>query len=103
MPPPSDRQVLPGTIIAGKYRVERVLGTGGMGIVVAAVHVQLDERVAIKLLRAERAVTPQTAERALREARAAVKIQSPHVVRVLDVGALEDGSPFIVMERLEGC
>src|SRR3954447_9964023 len=93
----------PGTLIAGKYRVERVLGTGGMGVVVAAVHEQLDERVAIKLLRADRLAQKDAVERALREARAAVKIQSEHVVRVFDVGTLESGAPYIVMEYLAGC
>jgi serine/threonine-protein kinase len=93
----------PGTVLAGKYRVERVLGTGGMGVVVAALHEQLDERVAIKLLRADRLAQKDAVERALREARAAVKIQSDHVVRVFDVGTLENGSPYIVMEYLAGC
>jgi eukaryotic-like serine/threonine-protein kinase len=93
----------PGTVLAGKYRVERVLGTGGMGVVVAALHEQLDERVAIKLLRADRLAQADAVERALREARATVKIQSDHVVRVFDVGTLENGSPYIVMEYLAGC
>src|SRR5690349_2525964 len=93
----------PGTVLAGKYRVERVLGTGGMGVVVAALHEQLDERVAIKLLRADRLAQSDAVERALREARATVKIQSDHVVRVFDVGTLENGSPYIVMEYLAGC
>jgi len=92
-----------GSIVGGKYRVEQVLGTGGMGVVVAALHLQLDERVAIKLLRADRLKQPEAVERALREARAAVKIQSDHVARVFDVGTLDDGTPFIVMEYLAGC
>jgi serine/threonine-protein kinase len=93
----------PGTVLAGKYRVERVLGTGGMGVVVAALHEQLDERVAIKLLRADRLAQNEAVERALREARATVKIQSEHVVRVFDVGTLDTGAPYIVMEYLSGC
>ncbi|MBV8756987.1 MAG: serine/threonine protein kinase [Deltaproteobacteria bacterium] len=92
-----------GTLLAGKYRVERVLGTGGMGVVVAALHEQLDERVAIKLLRSDRLAQQEAVERALREARATVKIQSDHVVRVFDVGTLESGAPYIVMEYLSGC
>ncbi len=96
-------ETTPGTVLAGKYRVERVLGTGGMGVVVAALHEQLDERVAIKLLRADRLAQADAVERALREARATVKIQSDHVVRVFDVGTLDNGSPYIVMEYLAGC
>jgi tRNA A-37 threonylcarbamoyl transferase component Bud32 len=93
----------PGRVLAGKYRVERVLGTGGMGVVVAATHMSLDERVAIKLLLREHLERPGAAERVVREARAARKIDSDHVVRVFDVGTLEDGTPFIVMELLLGC
>jgi len=93
----------PGTILAGKYRVERVIGTGGMGVVVAAIHEQLEERVAVKLLRAERLAQQEACERVLREARATVRIQSDHVVRVFDVATLEDKTPYIVMEYLSGC
>lgn len=94
--------VLPGDVIVGKYRVERILGQGGMGIVVAAVHIHLDERVAIKLLRPEGAAKGEAAERFMREARAAVKIKSQHVAKVLDVGVMADGLPYMVMEYLEG-
>jgi len=94
--------VLPGDVIVGKYRVERILGQGGMGIVVAAVHIHLDERVAIKLLRPEGAAKGEAAERFMREARAAVKIKSQHVAKVLDVGVMADGRPYMVMEYLEG-
>ena len=92
----------PGTLLAGKYRVEGVLGTGGMGVVVAAHHEQLDQKVAIKLLLPEAAAHPEIVERFAREARAAAKIRGDHVARVIDVGALEDGSPYMVMEYLEG-
>jgi serine/threonine-protein kinase len=91
-----------GAVIAGKYRVERVIGKGGMGIVVAASQLALDRTVAIKLVRADCAEDPLAVERLLREARAAASITSEHVARVLDVGMLEDGVPFIVMEYLEG-
>ncbi len=94
--------VVPGQILAGKYRVERVLGVGGMGVVVAATHVHLDERVAIKFLLPEALESQDTIARFAREARAAVKIKNEHVARVSDVGALEDGSPYMVMEYLDG-
>ena len=92
----------PGTILAGKYRVERILGQGGMGVVVEARHIALDERVALKFLLPEYAQVPEAAQRFLREAKNAVKIKSEHVARVSDVGTLESGAPYMVMEYLEG-
>jgi serine/threonine-protein kinase len=92
----------PGEIFAEKYRIERVLGVGGMGYVLAATHLHLDQRVAIKMLLPDLARHPDTVARFLREGRAAVKIRSEHVGRVLDVGSHE-GTHFIVMEYLEGC
>ena len=87
----------------GKYVVERTIGHGGMGIVVAARHETLDEMVAIKLLHPKAAKDALQVERFVREARATVRIKSEHVVRVLDAGEEEStGSPFIVMELLEG-
>src|SRR5258706_13219354 len=91
-----------GEIPAGKYRVERVLGIGGMGVVVAAHPLALDKRVAIKFLLPEAATNAEVGARFAREARAAVKIESEHVARVIDVGALESGSPYMVMEYLVG-
>ncbi len=91
-----------GEMLAGKYRVERVLGSGGMGVVVAAVHVQLEQRVAIKFVRDEALGNTDAVQRFLREARAAVKLKSEHVAKVLDVGTLESGAPYMVMEYLEG-
>ncbi|MFO0587266.1 MAG: protein kinase [Polyangiaceae bacterium] len=92
----------PGTMLAGKYRVERVIGEGGMGVVVEAKHLALDERVAMKFLTAGYAQHPEATARFLREARAAVKIKSEHVARVSDVGTLESGAPYMVMELLQG-
>ncbi len=89
-------------MLAGKYRVERVLGSGGMGVVVAAVHVQLEQRVAIKFVRDEALGNVDAVQRFLREARAAVKLKSEHAAKVLDVGTLESGAPYMVMEYLEG-
>ena len=89
-----------GEVLAGKYRIERVLGRGGMGVVLAAKHLQLGQRVAIKLLLEN--ATQDIVSRFIREARAAVRLRSEHAARVLDVGDLPDGSPFMVMEYLEG-
>ncbi len=91
-----------GDVLAGKYRVERVLGAGGMGVVVAALHLELGQRVAIKFLRPEFVKHAEASARFIREARAAVRIQSEHVARVLDVGRLESNAPYLVMEYLEG-
>src|SRR5438105_15471402 len=89
-----------GEVLMGKYRVERVLGTGGMGAVVEAKHIQLDDRVAIKFLLASMAANEEIVTRFLREGRAAAKIRNEHVVRVFDVGTLENGAPYMVMEFL---
>jgi len=91
-----------GSVLAGKYRVTRILGEGGMGIVVEAIHLQLDDRVAIKFLRSEALGSQQIVARFAREARAAIRIKSEHVARVIDVGVLDDGAPYMVMEYLEG-
>jgi tRNA A-37 threonylcarbamoyl transferase component Bud32 len=91
-----------GQLLAGKYRVEQVLGVGGMGAVVAAHHLQLDTKVAIKFLLPQALANRDAVARFAREARAAVKIKSEHVARVLDVGTLENGAPYMVMEYLQG-
>ncbi len=101
--PPMSLPYPPGTVLAGKYRVERLLGKGGMGWVVVATHLQLEQRVALKFMNAEHAGQhPDSVARFLREARAAARIQSEHVARVSDVGTLDNGSPYLVMEYLEG-
>ena len=87
-----------GDVLGGKYRLERKLGDGGMGVVVAARHLELGTRVAIKVLRS----TDSDHGRFLREAQAASRVESEHVARVLDVGRAADGRPFIVMEYLRG-
>ena len=91
-----------GDVLAGKYRIEKILGAGGMGVVVAAHHLHLDERVAIKFLLPEVLGNTEVMARFAREARAAVKIKSEHVARVIDVGSLDNGAPYLVMEYLEG-
>src|SRR5262249_49761343 len=83
-------------------RVDRVIGQGGMGLVVEARHITLDDRVALKFLLPDYASRPDSAARFLREAKAAVKIKSEHVARVSDHGTLDGGAPYMVMEFLEG-
>ena len=91
-----------GQLIAGKYRIEHTLGRGGMGVVMAALHEHLNQRVALKFLIDEAYQQPEAVARFVREARAAVQIQSEHVARVIDVGTLDNGAPFMVMEYLRG-
>jgi serine/threonine-protein kinase len=94
-----------GAIIAEKYRIERVLGVGGMGVVVAARQLHLEREVAIKCLLPQAASNPEAVARFLREGKAAALLKSEHVVRVFDVGVGELGNgvgPYMVMEFLEG-
>lgn len=99
----SSRRVLaPGTVIAGKYRVERMLAEGGMGLVVAATHLHLDQCVALKFLRGDVGSEWQALTRFTREAKAAAQLRSEHVAHVLDAGLTEDGTPYMAMEFLEG-
>ncbi len=89
-------------ILAGKYRVERVLGAGGMGVVVLATHLQLEQSVALKFLQPEALKRPALVARFAREARALARLTTEHVARVIDVGTLDTGAPYIVMEYLDG-
>jgi serine/threonine-protein kinase len=98
----SPLSVQPGQILDGKFRVDRVLGEGGMGVVVAATHVALGQRVAIKFMLPRALASADNVARFEREARAVVRLRSEHVARVTDVGRLETGAPYIVMEFLEG-
>jgi serine/threonine-protein kinase len=91
-----------GDVLAGKYRVEKILGIGGMGMVVAATHLELDQRVALKFMLPGAAESPDTAARFLREARAAGRLNSDHVCRMVDLGRFDSGAPYIVMEYLQG-
>ena len=91
-----------GDVLAGKYRVDRVLGVGGMGMVVAATHLELDQKVALKFMLPAALASEEATDRFLREARAAVRLRGEHVCRVLDVGRLDGGAPYIVMEYLAG-
>ncbi len=95
-------RVRPGDTIGEKYVVERVIGQGGMGIVVLAMHEQLGQRVAIKFLLHEAYGSTDTVKRLLREARATAQLTSEHVTKVTDVGTFDDGAPYMVMEHLRG-
>ena len=91
-----------GKIIDGKYRVDSLVGEGGMGVVWKSTQLDLDRPVAIKVVREEFASNEEVVNRTLLEARAAAKLRGEHIVRVLDVGRLPTGAPYIVMEHLEG-
>ena len=94
--------VAPGEIFLGKYRIEQILGQGGMGVVVSARHIDLDELVAVKFLHPHFAGQPDQVERFLREGRAAARIKSEHVARVRDVGKTDNGAPYMILEHLTG-
>ncbi|MBX3228505.1 MAG: protein kinase [Labilithrix sp.] len=91
-----------GEVIAGRYRVESVLGDGGHGVVVGAVDVRGGERVAVKMLHATTEAEPTLVARFLREGEAASRLRSEHVARVIDAGTSADGRPYLVTELLEG-
>ncbi|HEX7841081.1 MAG TPA: serine/threonine-protein kinase, partial [Kofleriaceae bacterium] len=95
-------ELTPGSILLGKYRIDELIGTGGMGNVVRASHLYLHQPVAIKLLLPQMVESESTVQRFLREAQATVKLRSEHIARVMDVGTTPDGVPFMVMEFLEG-
>jgi serine/threonine-protein kinase len=94
--------ISPGDMLDGRYRIERIIGEGGMGVVVSAVHVQLRVPVAIKFLRPAKAGNAEVNARFLREARACAHLKNEHIVRVMDFGVFENGLPVLVMEYLEG-
>src|SRR6516162_7350653 len=91
-----------GTLLADKYRLEAILGRGGMGVVFAGVHTWTDRPVAVKLLNYEYARVPEIVTRFLQEARTAAGLKHPNVVDVLDMGKLPDETVYMVLERLEG-
>ncbi|MCW5802909.1 MAG: serine/threonine protein kinase [Deltaproteobacteria bacterium] len=91
-----------GDVLAGKYRVDKILGIGGMGMVVAATHLEIDQQVAIKFMLPSALESPEASARFMREARAVGRLTSEHVCRVSDVGKFTSGAPYIVMEYLEG-
>ncbi len=100
--PETELPVPEGELLGGRYVVERIFAEGGMGIVCLGRHAQLEQPVAIKFLRHALAGKPSVVERFLNEGRALAALRSEHVVRVMDVGQLESGRPYLVMEHLEG-
>jgi serine/threonine-protein kinase len=99
---PEAPQIAPGTIVADKYVVEDVLGSGAMGLVVSATHKLIGQKVAIKFVKAAYIESEDALARFKREARALVAVQSENVVRVFDYGTLPDETPYLVMEYLTG-
>jgi serine/threonine-protein kinase len=99
---PVDGGLTIGTVFQGKYRVDSIIGHGGMGVVAECTHLALNERVAIKMLRQDVLLDQDAVQRFVREAQAAVKLKSEYVARVSDVGTFENGTPYMVMEFLEG-
>jgi serine/threonine-protein kinase len=91
-----------GMVVAGKYKVDVLIGTGGMGTVWLGRHIQMQKRVAIKFIKPDVAERADARKRFEIEARAAASVRSEHAVKVYDYGLLPDGLPFIVMEYLEG-
>ena len=100
---PSHSEIpIPGTVLDGRYVVDSILGEGGMGVVCVGRHLELGQRVAIKFLRSDMSKRPNVTTRFLDEGRAAASLHSEHVVKVMDVGQLDSGIPYLVMEHLEG-
>ena len=92
----------PGAVVGGNYRIDRILGEGGMGVVFAVTHLKLGKKFALKLLKRELARDPETRARFLVEAQAAGQIRHPSVVEITDYESLPDGGAYMVMEYLEG-
>ena len=100
--PPMNQLPQPGDVLEGKYRVDAIIGRGGMGVVLGAEDTSLGRKVAIKFLAPHKADCSGATARFMREARAAASIQSENVVRVFEIGTLPNGATFIVMEHLVG-
>src|SRR5882757_4445206 len=96
--PRRDELVREGEVLAGKYRVERIPGRNGLGVLVQVRHMELGQEVTLKFLVPDACMYPEFVQRFIREARSAVKIQGEHVARVTDVGRLESGAPYMVRE-----
>ena len=99
---PGGPESLVGRILSGRYRIDKVIGEGGMGVVYAAEHLHMHKRLAIKILHPEMSRSPEVVERFGREAMAAAHIDHPNVAAATDFGKLDDGSFFLVLEYIEG-
>ncbi|MFO0684483.1 MAG: protein kinase [Sandaracinus sp.] len=99
---PDPAEELLDRVIGGRYRITRVIGRGGMGVVYQATHLELDQEVAIKVLPASFARDAETLKRFEREAKTASRVRHPNVVTVFDLGRLTSGEPYLVMELLDG-
>lgn len=97
-----ERAELAGSVLEGKYRIERLVGRGGMGSVYEAVHTGIDRRCAVKVLRTEVGARPELVTRFAREARIAGSLGHPNIVDITDTGTTPSGAPYLVMELLEG-
>jgi eukaryotic-like serine/threonine-protein kinase len=102
VPPAPGEQLLLGTVVAGRYFVRKLLGSGGMGAVYEAEHVQLKKRVALKVLHGHMSVKPEVQARFEREAVAAGRINHPGVAAATDFGRLPDGAFYLVLEYVDG-
>src|ERR1041384_1428914 len=98
----TQKELNSGDVLLGKYRVEEIIGVGGMGRVIKCNHLYLQQPVAIKILLPAMVEAQSTVARFLREAQSTVRLRSEHIARVMDVGTMTDGTPFMVMEYLEG-
>jgi serine/threonine-protein kinase len=94
--------ITPGALLAKRYRIDEVIAEGGMGTVYRAFHILLERPVAIKVMREELARMPEAVARFVNEARAAAQLCGPHALRVIDIGRIEAGPPYQVLELLEG-
>src|SRR6516225_794695 len=98
---PSEDRIV-GAVVAGKYVVRRIVGSGSMGVVCEAEHIEIGKRVALKLIESSLATSSDIAMRFRQEARAASLVESQHIVQVFDVGADEILGLYLVMEYLTG-
>ena len=99
---PNQNADLTGQLLEGRYRIDRLLGQGGMGKVYEATHVSMDRRVAIKVLNQEMTQNEQALKRFNREMKVSSRIEHPNSIQVFDYGQLQDGRCYLVMEFLEG-
>jgi serine/threonine protein kinase len=91
-----------GSVLAKRYRIDGIVAEGGMATIYRAWHLLLEQAVAIKVMRPELARVPEAVARFVNEARAAAQVSGPHSLRVIDIGRIENGPPYLVLELLEG-